>query len=392
MKVLVVDPWHFTPPYNRELCKGLAELGHDVTLVKSTEDEAETAASDYAANGIRTRNLFVAPARWLPRSLELAAKGFLHMLGMLRLLIVVRQLRPDVVHFQWLSLPLVDFVFLPILRRFAPVVLTVHDSNPYMGAGPLLLRAGSRLAIRRCDQFIVHNEISKQRLQDQGLEAERIHQIAHGLLEDALEKHPVQAPQSDERLHFLLFGKLKGYKGADLLLKALTQLAPEEREKARISIVGRPYIETDPLEDFIKETGLVEMVTFRFDFVSDDDMATLFAQTDFLLFPYREIDTSGVLMAAMARGIPVIASNIGCFSEMLTNGEQGLLVPAGDVDELAVAIKTVIAAPEKQHSMADGMRRLCQSIPSWEAIAEKTTTVYEQSQGMPLSEPLEVHS
>lgn len=392
MKVFVVDPWHFTPPYNRELCKGLVRCGHHVTLIKSTEDEGAGTTSDRAADGIEMLSFFIAPPRWLPRPLQLLAKGLLHIFGMLRLLILLRRTKPDVVHFQWLSLPLVDVVFLPMFRRLAPVVLTVHDSNPYMGSGPLLLRAGSKLAIQRCDQFIVHNEMSKQRLEDQGLDADRIHQIAHGLLEDAVRPDEKPTRRSDWRLHFLLFGKLKEYKGADILLESLSLLSPDERARTKVSIVGRPYIETQPLLDLVEKHDLDDVVDLRFDFISDSDMANLFAETDFLVFPYREIDTSGVLMAAMARSIPVIASEIGCFSEMLVDGEQGVLVPPGDATKLAEAIGSIIAVPEKQRLMAAGMEALCRSIPSWESIAKTTTQVYERMQQQPLSQPLQAHS
>lgn len=392
MKVVVVDPWYFTPPYDRELCAGLALCGHDVTLVRSSgnDEGVDDVADDW--QGVKALGLFIAPPRWLPRPLELIMKGLLHILGMFRLLMTLRRIKPDVVHFQWLSLPIIDAVFLPIFRRIAPVVLTVHDSNPYMGSGPLLLRAGSRMAISRCDQFVVHNVLSKQRLEEQGLEADRIHQIAHGLLESTVAKDGGLTSRTDQRMHFLQFGKLKDYKGTDIFLEALALISEAERGKLRVSVVGRPYIDTQPLTDLVVKHRMDGVVDFRFDFISDAEMSDLFAETDFLVFPYREIDTSGVLMVAMARGIPVIASDIGCFSEMLTDGKQGILVPPNDPKKLALAIRAVIAEPEKQALMAAGMTTLCHSIPSWEAIAENTTLVYERAQQGLLSQPVEVHT
>ena len=389
MKVVVVDPWHFTPPYNRALCEGLIRCGHQVTLVGSSKSDG---GIDQAANGqqgVEALSLFIAPPRWLPRPLELIMKGLLHILGMVRLLIMLRRAKPDVVHFQWLSLPIIDAIFLPIFRRIAPVVLTVHDSNPYMGSGPLLLRAGSRMAIRRCDHFIVHNLLSKQRLNEQGLETDHIHQIVHGLLESPVTNDESPTSRADQRMHFLQFGKLKDYKGTDIFLEALSQISEAEREKTRVSIVGQPYIDIQPLKDLVAKHRLDGVVDFQFDFISDAEMSELFAQTDFLVFPYREIDTSGVLMVAMARGIPVIASNIGCFMEMLTDGVEGMLVPPNDPKTLAEAIKTVVAEPEKQVSMAAGMTTLCNSIPSWETIAEETTSVYERAQRRLMSQPIE---
>ncbi len=392
MKVVVVDPWHFTPPYDRELCKGLVEAGHHVTFVKNSDDAADVAETGVGSAGVTTLKLFSTPAAWLPRSLELAVKGLAHMRGMLRLLSRLRRIKPDVIHLQWLSLPMVDALFLPLFRRIAPIVLTVHDSNPFNGAGPWLLRAGCKWAMHRCDQFIVHNQISEQRLSERGFAVDRIHQIAHGLLEQTVAHDDQRAVRNDARVHFLQFGKLKAYKGADVFLRALSLLGPEAREKCRVSIVGRPYIDTQPLIDLVAEYDIGSIVDLRFDFVSDADMADLFAHTDFLVFPYRDIDTSGVLMAAAARGIPVIASDIGCFSEMLTDGNEGILVPPGDPASLADALAVLIAAPEKRASMAAKMKALRDRIPSWHAIAEATTNVYERAPIEPESQPIRVHT
>ncbi len=392
MKVVVVDPWHFTPPYDRELCKGLVEAGHQVTFVKSSDDEAGMAGAEVESLGLTTLNLFSTPASWLPRSLELVVKGGQHIRGMLRLLGKLRAIKPDVIHLQWLSLPLVDMLFLPLFRRIAPIVLTVHDSNPFNGAGPWLLRAGSTLAMHRCDQFIVHNKISEQRLKEQGFPVECVHQIAHGLLEQGVGYDDRPAVRTDHRIHFLQFGKLKAYKGADVFLKAVSLLAPKDRAKCHVSIVGRPYIDTQPLVDLVAQHDMGDMVDLRFDFVSDADMAALLAETDFLVFPYRDIDTSGVLMAAAARGIPVIASDIGCFSEMLTDGDEGVLVPPGDPERLASALAVLMAAPEKRASMAVNMKALRERIPSWHAIAKATATVYGRAQVEPESQPIRAHT
>ncbi len=392
MKVVVVDPWHFTPPYDRLLCKGLAAAGHQITFVKSTNHADINSQAGEKAPGITTLGLFSAPDPWLPRSLKLAAKGIQHIRGMLRLLATLRTLKPDIIHFQWLSLPLVDALFLPLFRRIAPLVLTVHDSNPYNGAGPWLLRAGSALAMHRCDHFIVHNKISEERLIRQGLSSDRIHQIAHGLLENAALDHTRQPVRTDHRVHFLQFGKLKDYKGADIFLEALSSLSAEERKRCRVSIVGRPYIDTAPLTDLVIKHDLDGVVNFCFDFINDAEMIALFDETDFLVFPYREIDTSGVLMVAVARGIPVIASDIGCFAEMLTDGDEGVLVPPENPEELTKAIRRLIYSPESQASMTAKMKTLRERIPSWNAIAMTTTSVYERAHGEPASQPLGAHT
>ena len=391
MKVAILDPWCFTPPYNRELCEGLAAIGHEVTLIGQDQGDSDGRQDETSASFTRL-GLFKAPASWLPRSLSLMAKGFRHIHGLLRVLGALRRLRPDVIHVQWLPLPLIDALFVPLLRRIAPVILTVHDSNPYNGAGPLILRIGNTLAIRRCDRWIVHNELSERQLVAQGLPADRLHRVAHGLLSSPGEASADGFERADGRIHFLQFGKLKDYKGVDVLLDALGRLSVAQRDRCLVSIVGRPYVETGPLLDLMARHRLQSFVKLRLDFVSDAEMAALFDDADALVFPYRGIDTSGVLMAAIARGIPVIASDIGCFAEMLTDGAEGRLVAPDDPEALAVALIDLINDPPNLRAMRANMMALQRRIPSWRSIAATTTQVYELAQARPTSKPVGVHT
>lgn len=385
MKIAVLDPWCFTPPYNRELCNGLASAGHDVTLIGQ---DAGDDGGDLGSPAFTTLKLFKAPSERLPRPAQLLIKGLHHIQGLLRTFGTLRRMQPDVIHVQWLALPLIDALFMPLFRRIAPLVLTVHDSNPYNGAGPLLLRLGNRLATRRFDRWIVHNDLSIRRLTEQGLPSERLHQVPHGLLGPAAPTSKRAAEIEDDRLHFVQFGKLREYKGVDVLLNALGRLNADQRDRCRVSIVGRPYLDTVPLHDLMEHHQLQSFVELRFDFVRDEEMAALFDSADMLVFPYRGIDTSGVLMAAIARGIPVIASDIGCFAEMLVNGEQGRLVKPDDPTALAAALADLIADPAKVQAMRTRMIELLERIPTWRRIAELTTEVYELAQLSPAGTPV----
>jgi glycosyltransferase involved in cell wall biosynthesis len=293
-----------------------------------------------------------------------------------------------VIHVQWLPLPLVDALVVPLFRRIAPVVLTVHDSNPYNGAGPLLLRLGNLLAVRRCDRWIVHNEVSERQLLERGLPKARLHRVSHGLLGEPIGGSDDRPRQEDGRVYFLQFGKIKDYKGVDVLLNALGHMSEDQRNRCRVSIVGRPYLDTAPLLKLAARHRLEAFVDLRFDFVSDAEMETLLDQADALVFPYRGIDTSGVLMAAIARGIPVVASAIGCFSEMLLDGKEGRLVTPDDPEALAAALVDLIDNPHKVPAMRAEMVALRHSIPSWRQIAERTTEVYELAQASPASAPV----
>jgi glycosyltransferase involved in cell wall biosynthesis len=107
-------------------------------------------------------------------------------------------------------------------------------------------------------------------------------------------------------------------------------------------------------------------------------MHAMFAAADVLVFPYREIDMSGVLMAALKTSRPMLASNIGGFAELLEDGRHGLLVPPGEIDDLAAAMTRLVCEPDTRRAMAEAIRELAESIPSWRQIAETTAELYRQ--------------
>jgi len=174
-------------------------------------------------------------------------------------------------------------------------------------------------------------------------------------------------------VRFLLFGKIKPYKGIDLMIEAVKRLAPETRARIEVLVVGKPYMDMALLE---AAAAGVPQIRFECRFVPDEEMPRLFAWADVLAFPYREIEMSGVLMAALKTARPMVASNIGGFAELLTDGETGFLVEPGDVVGLAQAITRLVEEPATRARMAQGLIDLVQAIPSWDRIAAETEDLY----------------
>jgi glycosyltransferase involved in cell wall biosynthesis len=81
-------------------------------------------------------------------------------------------------------------------------------------------------------------------------------------------------------------------------------------------------------------------------------------------------------MAALAQGLPVIASRIGDFAEWLQHGREALLVEPGDAPALAAAIATLVRSPERLAAMRSAMRRST-AVPEWDEIAARTASLYE---------------
>lgn len=374
MHVALVDPSEFTAPYDAALARGLAAAGHRVSLIGQAGGVLAGAAG-LEHVGHFYRPLATGLGRRLPGKAARLAKGVLHAVDLGRLPARLRALGVEVIHLQWAPLPLVDRACLERLRRVAPVVFTAHDTVPFNGAEPWLMAAGMGPLLRAADAVICHTEQGRGRLLRQGVSPDRLHVVPHGLLGRRRDSEPPPA----DRVRLLQFGQLKPYKGVDVLLEALGRLTPAERARLAVRIVGKPHHDPAPLVARATALGLDGCVTFELGFVPEARVDALFAETDALLFPYRDIEASGVLMQAIAAGLPVVASRIGVFAELLEHGRQGLLVPAGDPSSLAAALGRLVAAPATLAAMRLEMRQLRDRVPDWAAIGRATAAVYARA-------------
>ncbi len=379
MKIAVVDPSLYTWPYDAELVGALRAAGHDATLYGKALPARDPRQGNPILAPLFYRSLAEVEKERGPRTLFLARKALSHIASMAGLVRALRRTRPDVIHVQWLLFPAADRLFLRALRRIAPLVLTVHDTNPFNANPAARVQALGAIAIMRAfDRLIVHTAQGAERLAAHGVARDRIAVIPHGLLHRP-EPAPPPPATGEAMLAFLQFGMIKPYKGVDVLIRAVARMAPSARARCAIAVVGRPEMDVAPLAALARELGVADAIRFDFRFVADDEIARLMRKAAVLLFPYREIEASGVLMSALAWARPVIASRIGLFAEIIAEGRHGLLVPPDDPAALAAAIERLAQDPALVARMAEEVRTLAATIPSWHEIARRTLAVYESA-------------
>lgn len=384
--IALVDPGDFTPPYDAELASGLSAVGCRVALIGHASHPSA------AGRPYEQREHFYQMLRPLRRAapgLQKMLKGLAHGFDMLRLERTLEQFGADIVHFQWLPLPLLDRIALRRLRRRWPVVLTVHDTNPYNGGGSWFMRMGSRDVVREVDAVVIHTAAAARRLEAQGLSSTALHVVPHGLL-NAGGSSAARIREKTDRLVVLQFGKIKPYKGVDVLLSALAAMPPPLRAKLDVRIVGKPYIDTSALEQFVKDNDLAETVRFRFEFVDEGELERLLEAADAIALPYREIDASGVAMTAVARGLPVVASALNGFTELFADGGGAVLVEPGNPAALAQVLQQWVVRPQTLDDLACEMRARRARVPSWPEIGRATLAVYADARARWASGPAAV--
>jgi glycosyltransferase involved in cell wall biosynthesis len=352
--------------------------GHDVTLFGRRPGPDDGTVRDVVLVESFYRFAGSRGIAALPQQLRLGVKGLDHIWSMLRLARLLGRESPDIIHFQWLPLPLVDRHMVARLRKIAPLVLTVHDTNPFNGDPSSRLQAHGFLdCLAGFDRLIVHTMQGCQRLVAQGISQDRLVVLPHGPLDGPGDDPPEDPMQGD--LTFVLFGKIKPYKGVDTAIEAFARLPETLRNRARLRIVGKPYMDLEPLHALLRAHALESRVSIEPRFVADEEIRTLFGPGAVAVFPYREIDASGVLPLALAQGRPVIASSIGTFAESLTDGVHGHLARPDDVAGFAAAMAHCIEDRGFASACSRNALSLSRSGMDWPAIGRLTATIYEEA-------------
>ncbi|MGH2857128.1 MAG: glycosyltransferase [Solirubrobacteraceae bacterium] len=362
MRVQLVDPSAYTPPYDRALASALARAGAQVELVTSRFAYGEVPAADgYAVRELFYRRALGAPGSRLRRTAKLAQ----HVPDMLRWRALAGG--ADVVHLQWLTAPLLDQALLPD----RPLVLTAHDLLP-REPRPGQAWAQRRL-LARADAVIVHSRYGRAQLvQRLGIPTDRVSVIHHGAFTPAAPSAlPPEMEAHDTGEPVVLFaGLLRPYKGLDTLLDAWRGI-----DGAQLWIAGRPMLDLAPLR--ARATSSVRFVAR---FVSDGELAALLARADVVVLPYartERFDQSGALSSALGHGRAIVASDVGGFSEVAALGAARLVAP-GDPAALREALGDVLSDPAARARLAAAALHAASGPLSWDAAARATLALYER--------------
>lgn len=370
LKVQLVDPSAFTPPYDRALAAALSRAGAEVELLTTRFLYGPVPAVD----GYEVKELFYrrSAARGLKVRARLPFKAAEHLPDLLRLR---RGVDADIVHYQWLTIPALDVRLLPPLR---PRVMTAHYVLP-----PQPSRRQVRSAHRvfgAMDAVVTHSEHGAARLRDEvGLDPTRVRVIPHGAF-DYLTRLPEERPlppelEGAEGPVILSFGLLRPYKGIENLLQAFARSGGGVGTGAELWIVGNPRMDVAPLQELAdRAPGRVRFLTR---FVDEGEIPAIFRRADLVALPYLDAEHSGVLYTALAFGKPMVLSAVGGFPEVAAEG-AARLVPPGDTVALAAAIDELVGGESARADLAAAASRAAAGPFSWDEAARRTLDLYRE--------------
>jgi glycosyltransferase involved in cell wall biosynthesis len=380
----MMDLWATVPYYTAYLSRALLNEHVDLTVGSISYYLDPTC---FTGRGIKVDPglMDVVGKYRLPRLPRRGLKLFEAILNLSALTVRFMFSRPDVVHVQYLpmlkwQLPL-DFWFIEFCRkRGSKIMLTVHDLLPH-DTGDAHRKTFDQL-YHAVDGIICHSDHIKMRLETEfAVPGEKISVIPHGpffydLPASGLQHTLPSFGIKPEEVLVLWQGIIFPYKGIDLLLQAWREVEAKN-EDAFLVIAGTGATELlEQIRGQVMQLGL-KRVTLHFRFISTEELVTLYRAAGVVVYPYRAITTSGALATGLALGKAIVASDLAVFRELLTNGENALLVDPQDPHELAGALIKLTEDSALREALAESVRTMNFGAQSWSLIAKKTAQAYE---------------
>lgn len=170
--------------------------------------------------------------------------------------------------------------------------------------------------------------------------------------------------------------RLDPQKGFRVAVRAFAQLASELGDvQLVVAGAGRDRDAVDELSDAARSR--VHMLGA----IPNDELPAFHAAADAFVAPATGQESFGiVLVEAMAAGVPVVASDIPGYREVVRDGAEGLLVPPGDPVALAASLRRVLTDPELADRLRTAGRDRARSY-DWSEVAPRLEAIYERVSG-----------
>ena len=295
--------------------------------------------------------------------------------GMSRL---IREQSPDIVHVSGSQDHWTAALAIKRMGRPACLIRSRHNTYTVANHGP-----NRMLNYDWTDyQICVCEWVRRQLAQQSAFDADRLCAIHNGV--DAEAYKPDPAARADVRGEFgygdddIVCGiaaRMVEDKGHRFLIEAVSSLR-ESIPRLRLLMLGQGPLESD-LKDLVRKLAIEDITTvpgFR------SDMARCVQAFDIGVQPSIDCDTSSFsLKEQMAAGKPVIASDHGGLPEIVEDGVDGFVVPAGTVEPLAEAIRKLADDAELRTSMGEKGRAHVLREFTIQIFAERTIDAYRRA-------------
>ena len=367
--------------YVHEQAKALHAQGHDVTVIscvgvmpmmqKLRPALAETNRRTPQKDVIDDIPVYFPRCLTLGNAGEKAIGGWLLYRAALPIAKALHREKPfDIVHAH--MLPRDGHAGLLLARALGvPVALTVHGTDifHYFIPGKEPWKRNIRIA-QDVDALMAVSNLLMSRVAPYRGEGRLSRVVPNGVDLSLVPNGEKRKPRS-----VISVGTLKARKCMDRTLEAFARLA-DEYPDATLTIVGIGEME-EQLRARIGQLGLQSRVTLTGGLPHEEVLRRM-AQSDLFVLPSWGEGYGIVYIEAMAAGCIAVGAKDEGIADTITDGENGFLVPAGDIDETERVMRQVFAHPEAYEALRQKGMQSAHGL-TWARNAEKTAEVYREA-------------
>jgi glycosyltransferase involved in cell wall biosynthesis len=244
----------------------------------------------------------------------------------------------------------------------------------YHGVTPARLGRATNVLARGSDRVVAVGAALARELQEAGLGASQC--VPNGITVAAT-RSPREVRREfglEDAELIVSVGRLRPEKNQRLLVEAMAQLAPR-RPGARALLVGAGQLEGE-LRRRVDELGLTEVVRFA---GHRDDAVSITAAADVFALPSEWEGMPLALLEAMALGRPIVATAVRGVTDVVSDGDTGLLIPRGDAAALAGALERVLGDDHLRARLAANAAALAAHTHTEDRMVGRYVELYREA-------------
>jgi glycosyltransferase involved in cell wall biosynthesis len=365
------------------LCSSLVNKGITVHVVAPASDGADTQLDD---------GVCIHRFRYLPRRLRKLSYGsgivpnlqrnpilwltvpFFLVSMLFTLVQTARRTKAGIIHCHWV----VPQGFVGLLSRpfhSAKIVVSAHGTDAF-GLRSRFARSIKRYTINKSDWWTANTRMTARAISESEFPS-RLSVIPMGISVDLFRsgnRSRLRHNIPDSKTILLFVGRLIEKKGLPELLRAFALLPLDIRNNSFLWIVGdgklRRLLETE-----VDSLNLADQVTF-WGARPNRELPDFYAAADIFVGPSESEGQGVVFLEAFAAGLPIVATSAGGITEIVENGQTGLLVRPGDPGELCNAISRLVKDKALRETLAQNASHEIATRYDWDVISSRFQILY----------------
>ncbi|MFZ5979714.1 MAG: glycosyltransferase [Candidatus Zixiibacteriota bacterium] len=281
-----------------------------------------------------------------------------------------RRFQPDLVHAHYAA----GFGLWGMQVKIRPTLVSVWGADVIDFPSNIITRGLIRRILKKADGITATSHFLKQAVEKLLPEAgKKTTVIPFGV------KIPAETPPfpANRPIKICFIKAHREKYGPDILLKAMARVV-EKIPDIQLSMAGEGEM-TPKLKELTASLNLSNNVTFT-GFIANEKIYDFIRRHHFMVMPsVMASESFGVaVLEAGACARPAAASRVGGVSEVIVDGQTGLLLPAGDIDQLAAAIVKLAENLEKTAALGRKAYEFAKENYTWEKSLDLMVSVYER--------------